>query len=415
GDQNWTDSSGLFAAPFANASFAIFQSAPGTVTVDNTNGAVQAAGMQFVTDGYLIQGAAIGLVGPQSIIRVGDGTLAGAGYVATIASNLTGSSQLVKTDAGTLVLSGTNSYSGGTAVNGGTVQISADGNLGNASGGLSLNGGRLHTTADINSARAVTLNAGGGTFDTDSATSLALNGIVTGAGTLTKKGGGTLVLTGANSYQGGTAINGGTVEVSADANLGNAAGALTFDNGTLHTTGTFTAARSATLNAGGGTFDTDNSTVLTLTGAVGGAGALTKDGAGTLVLTADTTYAGGTTIAAGTLQLGNGGATGSITGDVLDDGTLAFDRNNTYTFAGLISGSGGLDQIGSGVTVLTADNSYAGATNVRKGTLIVDGDQWAATGATTVEDGGVLGGIGTIGGDVSVLDNGALNPGDIGT
>ncbi|MBZ9709428.1 autotransporter-associated beta strand repeat-containing protein [Mesorhizobium sp. ESP7-2] len=414
GDQNWTDSTGVFAAPFANASFAIFQGAAGTVTVDGTNGPVQAAGMQFATNGYLVQGADIALVGPQSIIRVGDGTLAGAAYVATIASNLTGATQLVKTDLGTLVLSGANSYTGGTAINGGTVQVASDGNLGDASGGLSLDGGRLHTTADITSARAVTLNAGGGTFDTDSATSLALNGIVSGAGTLTKTDAGTLVLTGANSYQGGTVINGGTVEVSADANLGDAAGALTFDNGTLHTTGTFTAGRNATLNAGGGTFDTDNSTVLTLTGAVGGAGALTKDGAGTLVLTADSTYGGGTTISAGTLQLGNGGATGSITGDVLDNGLLSFNRSNLYTFDGTISGSGGVSQDGTGNTVLTADNSYSGGTLIAGGGgLYINGDQSAATGPTNVNS-GTLGGTGIIGGDVFVDVAGRLAPGDLG-
>ncbi|MBZ9942478.1 autotransporter-associated beta strand repeat-containing protein, partial [Mesorhizobium sp. BR1-1-13] len=421
GDQNWTDSTGLFAAPFANASFAIFQGTAGTVTVDSiSNGQVQAAGMQFATDGYVVQGNGIELVddstqaGLQSVIRVGDGTSAGAAYVATIASNLTGATQLVKTDLGTLVLSGTNSYSGGTFVDGGTLQVGSNASLGAAAGALTFDDGTLHTTDTFAAARDVTLNAGGGTFYTNALTTLTLTGTVAGAGTLTKTAAGTLVLTGANSYQGGTFIDGGTIEVSADANLGNAAGALTFDNGTLHTTGTFTAARSATLNAGGGTFDTDVSTVLTLTGAVGGAGALTKDGAGTLVLTADNSYAGGTTIAGGTLQLGNGGATGSITGDVVDNGTLAFDRNDSYGFAGLISGSGGLDQIGSGITILTADNSYAGATNVREGTLIIDGDQSAATGATTVEAGGALGGVGTIGGDVSVLDNGALNPGDIG-
>ena len=413
GDQNWTDASGLFAAPFANASFAIFQGAAGTVTVDNTNGQVQATGMQFATDGYLVQGADLALVGPQSIIRVGDGSVAGASYVATISSNLTGGSELVKSDLGTLVLSGSNGYTGGTAINGGSLQISADTNLGASSGALSLDSGILRNTAAIVSNRTVTLSAGGGTFDT--LDTLALNGSIGGGGALTKTDAGTLVLGGTNTYQGGTNINGGVIEVAADTNLGDAAGALAFDSGTLHTTASFASSRSTTLNAGGGIFATDNLTTLTLSSAVGGAGALTKDGAGTLVLAADNSYAGGTTIAAGTLQLGNGGASGSITGNVADNGTLAFNRNNTYSFAGLISGTGGLDQSGSGVTILTANNSYAGATNVRSGTLIVNGDQSAATGTTTVEAGGTLGGTGTIGGNVSVLDNGALNPGNVGS
>ncbi|MBB3571829.1 autotransporter outer membrane beta-barrel domain-containing protein [Rhizobium sp. BK491] len=413
GDQNWTDSSGLFAAPFANASFAIFQGAAGTVSVDGTNGQVQVAGMQFATDGYLIQGGDVALVGPQSIIRVGDGSVAGASYTATIASNLTGAGQLVKTDLGTLVLSGSNGYTGGTAINGGTLQISADTNLGASSGALSFDSGILRTTAAIVSDRSVTLNAGGGTFDT--LDTLTLNGSIGGGGALTKTDVGTLVLSGANTYTGGTMINGGVIEVAADANLGDAAGALAFDSGALHTTASFASSRSTTLNVGGGIFDTDNLTTLTLSSAVGGAGALTKDGAGTLVLAADSSYAGGTAIAAGTLQLGDGGATGSITGNVVDNGILAFNRNNTYSFAGLISGTGGLDQAGSGVTILTANNSYAGTTNVRSGTLIVNGDQSAATGVTVVEAGGTLGGTGTIGGNVSVLDSGALSPGNIGS
>ena len=102
-----------------------------------------------------IVGDALTLSGPQSIIRVGDGTALGAAYTATIAAELTGSGQLVKTDLGTLVLTGTNSYTGGTAINGGMLRIAADANLGAAAGDLSLDGGTLHTTADITSGRSV--------------------------------------------------------------------------------------------------------------------------------------------------------------------------------------------------------------------------------------------------------------------
>jgi len=69
------------------------------------------------------------------------------------------------------------------------------------------------------------------------------------------------------------------------------------------------------------------------------------------------------------LQLGNGGTSGSILGNVVDNGTLAFDRSNAYTFGGLISGSGSLVQMGSGTTILTADNTYSGGTTISAGTL----------------------------------------------
>ena len=74
-------------------------------------------------------------------------------------------------------------------------------------------------------------------------------------------------------------------------------------------------------------------------------------------------YFRGTTITAGTLQLGAGGTTGSILGNVANNGTLAFNRNNNHTFGGLISGSGGVTQLGSGITVLTATNTYTGSTD----------------------------------------------------
>ena len=86
------------------------------------------------------------------------------------------------------------------------------------------------------------------------------------------------------------------------------------------------------------------------------------------MLTGDNTYSGGTTIAAGALQLGDGGTSGSIVGDVMNNGALIFDRSDTVTFAGVVSGSGAVSQIGLGATILTADNTYTGGTTIAAGT-----------------------------------------------
>ena len=112
--------------------------------------------------------------------------------------------------------------------------------------------------------------------------------------------------------------------------------------------------------------------------------------------------------------MGNGGVSGSIVGDVVDNGVLAFNRSDTVTFPGVISGGGAVSQVGSGMTVLTGNNSYGGATTVSAGALFVDGDQSAATGATNVAGGATLGGVGVIGGNVSVASGGTLAPGGAG-
>src|SRR5690606_995544 len=80
-------------------------------------------------------------------------------------------------------------------------------------------------------------------------------------------------------------------------------------------------------------------------------------------------YTGGTAITAGTLQLGNGGTTGSILGDVANAGMLAFNRSDAYVFSGVVSGAGALSQIGTGTTILTGENTYAGGTMIAAGTL----------------------------------------------
>jgi autotransporter-associated beta strand protein len=97
---------------------------------------------------------------------------------------------------------------------------------------------------------------------------------------------------------------------------------------------------------------------------------LTKNGSGTVTITNPNTYAGTTTINAGTLQIGNGGTTGSLgTGAVTDDGALVFNRSDGFTVANSISGAGTVTMAGTGVLTLSGTSTYTGATTVSSGTL----------------------------------------------
>jgi len=139
---------------------------------------------------------------------------------------------------------------------------------------------------------------------------------------------------------------------------------------------------------------------------VSGTGSLTQAGTGTTVLTADNTYTGGTTISAGTLQLGSGGATGSITGDIADQGTLILNRANTLMLAGAITGSGSLTQAGSGTSILTGASTYSGNTEIAAGVLAIGDAQHANAalsggGVVSVAVSAALAGYGSIAGSVT--------------
>ncbi|MCL2639552.1 MAG: autotransporter-associated beta strand repeat-containing protein, partial [Phycisphaerales bacterium] len=267
----------------------------------------------------------------------------------TFGGIISGSGAVTSTGTGTIVLTGANAYSGGTTISGGVLQISADNNLGAVSGLLTLSGGgTLATTANISMIRNVTLGTGGGLLNVASGTTLTMNGVISGAGLLTKTNTGTLVLTNANTYSGGTTISGGTLQIG----NGGTTGSIT---GNVANTGTLAFNRSNTLTFGG---------------VISGSGSMEQIGSSTLVLTGASTYTGGTTIALGsTLQLGSGGTAGSIAGNVTNNGTLTFNRSNGWTFGGAISGTGAVNQIGAGTTILTGNNNYAGGTTISAGTL----------------------------------------------
>ncbi|MNV15305.1 Antigen 43 precursor [compost metagenome] len=201
-----------------------------------------------------------------------------------------------------------------------------------------------------------------------------INSVIQGTGGIDKTDIGTLVLNGDNTYTGGTTVSGGVLNVSADNNLGVHETSLTLNGGTLQYGKGFDTDRLVVLGEYGGGIDT-NGNKATLSTALTGSGKLTKLGKGTLTLTADSQATGGTTIDGGVLQLGNGGTTGTVLGDIEDNTGLAVNRSNTLTLDGDISGKGEVQQIGRGTTVLTGDNSYSGMTRVTNGTLQAGGKQ----------------------------------------
>ena len=321
----------------------------------------------------------------------------------TFAGDISGTGGIMLMGPGTVRLTGTNTFTGGTAIGGGIVQASSDAAFGAAGTTLRIGGGAtVQALASFTSDRAVRLLAMGGTFDTGGNT-LTLQGPITGSGALTKAGTGTLILTGANSYGGGTTVEAGTVQGNTTSLQGAIVNNATvvFDQGTSGTyagvmsgTGALikTGAGNLTLSGAnsyiggttvsGGTLTgnttslqgniTNNATVAfdqatngTYGGILSGSGALVKTGAGTLTLTGANSYAGGTTVNGGTLT----GTTSSLQGNILNNATVAFNQGANGTYGGILSGSGALVKTGAGNLTLTGANSYSGGTTVSAGTL----------------------------------------------
>ncbi|WP_167467272.1 autotransporter-associated beta strand repeat-containing protein [Buttiauxella warmboldiae] len=348
-NDNWTLNDGEINSAWSDQSFAVFMGTGGEVTIDNQDGKINLSGMQFAVDGYTLKDGTLTFMPKAGIasINVGDGTAKSKDFTATVNSVLAGNSGLDKVGFGTLELTGDNTYSGNTRISNGTLQIAKATALGSSNNSLVLNGGTLNTTASFTQDRSVEVAAGGGEMDTDDTTTLVQSGSIAGSGALIKSGRGTLTLTGANSWSGGTAINDGTLQIGDGGTTGNITGNI-INNAALAV---------------------NRSDSLTLAGIISGSGGLQQNGTGTTILTADNSYTGATTINSGTLQLGNGSTSGSVSGDITNDGVLAVNRSNDVLLKGVISGSGDFEQNGKGITALSADNTFTGSVTVNDGTL----------------------------------------------
>ena len=381
---------------------------------------VRTAALYLMTngDGLTLNGG-IDLMGSGGMVVSGTGTttlngaIINSGYkdFSTGAAEVVAGSNMgwvVKQGTGTLILSGNNTYTGRTDILGGVVQLAnpnalqfsvvtvktgsanslvltADGALGglNGSDNLSLNGHNL----SLGNSNPVQPN-----YPVD------YTGTITGAGSITKIGTNTQLFGVANTYTGGTSIQGGTLQISTSSNTAFGTGSLTFNGGTLNATGDITANNPITLSSGGGTINTNGDTV-TLNGAISGNGALISEGNGVLVLNGVNTFSGGMVVD-NTVQISIGGALGTgsfqLQGGVLQFGANGVDlgtRSITITGTGstidsqiysvslegpIISAAGvGLTKLGTGTL------TWSGSGANFNGDLIVASGTFADTSAAT--------------------------------
>lgn len=396
-------------------------------------------------------------VGGNSTVSFGNGIVLGATTVPfvnagtlTLSGVVSGSGGISVSGGSTVTFTGTsNTYSGNTTIaTGGILSIASDRSLGAVPvsatpGSITLNGGTLMiggSTTSLASTRGIAVTAAS-TIDLPSSGAFSYSGILAGSGALTIANGGsaTLSFTGANTYSGTLTIanSGGLVYSAASTSLQYAT--VNLIGGSLTTSSNITlGGLSGTENV----VDTSSSIIRTLTvggnnsstvfsGVISGAKLnVTKTGSGTLTLSGVSTYAGATAVNNGTLlvsgslagggtttvsnnatevvtgslsggvtissgqtggllEVGDGGTTGSLgAGKAVSlngGGTLEFNRSDTYTVSGLITGDGTITQAGVGIITLTGANmGFSGVVNLNAGELSV----------STIGNGGTTGNLG---------------------
>ncbi|HEX4741351.1 MAG TPA: autotransporter-associated beta strand repeat-containing protein, partial [Caulobacteraceae bacterium] len=342
---------------------------------------------------------------------------------------------------GTEVLGGVNTYTGPTTIDSGAMLgLGGIGSIATSSG-VTANGTFDISNATFGASIATLSGSGSGAVALGSQTLtlakangtfsgvIADGGIGGGTGGGLTIAGGTETLTGVNTYTGSTTINTGATLALVGA--GSVAASAIIANGTFdisHTTSgasVVSLSGSGVVDLGGQTLTLDTQNGI-FTGVISDSGVGSNTvgtvvlATGTQILTGNNTYTGNTAIAAGsTLQVGNGGTSGSLAGNVADDGTLVFDRADTLTYSGVIFGTGALAQAGPGTTILNGVNTVTGATTVAAGVLEVgDAAHSSASlaGNVVVGSAGTLRGHGTVAGSVTNTAGGIVAPGGtIGT
>ncbi|AWM86723.1 autotransporter domain-containing protein [Microvirga sp. 17 mud 1-3] len=350
----------------------------GTLAVGHS--AALGTGALNMASGTTLQATAAGLTPANPItLASGIGTINDQGNLMTLSGTISGNGGLTKRGPGTLTLTGVNTYLGGTTVSGGSLAANGTGTLG--SGPVNVNGGFLQLRNGFDASGMVFSTANGYTYFLGTSNA--------GTATLTANAGGvTSFQEGSNAGNSVVTTNAGGLTEFFGWSTGGNARLINNAGGVVDFSGSFGPAFDRKLTAGSiegnGTFRLGaneltvgaNGRSTTVAGVIqdggmggGIGGSLTKSGTGTLTLSGENTYTGLTTIQAGTLQIGSGGTSGNLAGDVANQATLAFNRSDAWSFAGDISGSGRVLKQGIGTLTLTGAGSYSGETVVSAGTL----------------------------------------------
>lgn len=284
-----------------------------------------------------------------------------------------GAGTLVAASTGTLSLGVANTFSGPTRIPSGALETVHELALQNSTLDLNvsdlgaflpgtnttvllggLTGGRpLPSTNALGQSLALTVGGNGrsNTYD----------GVWSGAGALTKAGTGVWTLTASNENTGGTTVQGGTIQIGNGGTTGFLPGPIT---------------NLATL-----VFNRSDGVLFE--GPLSGSGILIKRGAGALKIGTDMAFTGPVTIAAGTLQLGDGGMAGSLDSVITNSAVLAINRASDLVFGRVISGTGSVVKSGAGTLHLAASNTYTGGTTILGGTVVYSNGAALGRGANT--------------------------------
>ncbi len=361
--------SAVFSTGGANTGVNV--AAPTTVNTWTFNG----------TTGYAITGSTVTFSGS------GAGVTNNASVAQSIANNLAGTGMVTQNGTGTLTLTGTNGYSGGTVVQSGTLQLSGAASLGSATATTNVSGGTLDLGGTAQTQQQLLL----------SGTGTVQNGTLNATTSVNQSGGTFSATTTTGTYD----HSGGTMAGTANATTYNHGGGLLSGTANVTTYNLTNAAATST----GGTINASSafnlqppSGTATVAGQLTGTGALNKSGAGTVVLTnATNNYTGTTTVSAGQLTASVAGALGATTasvvvsGGTLDLGGVAHTKNGLTLSAGtvqngtlssagnfalqsgtvsaVLAGSGAVNKSTVGTVTLSGANTYTGGTNVTDGTL----------------------------------------------